>query len=538
MAPARFRLALVLVTAVGAAPGAASPSAQSDWTQHGYDLSNTAYNARETKIRASTVGQLVLKWRFPVDEMVPTTPLVVEGIVYFGTWEGILYALDATTGREVWRFNARDHVGPESAWHQRGIGIRGGLNVTGGRVYFGDTGGYLTAADARTGAVLWRRRLEDHPHVRVFSAPKIHEGRLYIGVSSLEESAIRLDPDYNGYTFRGSVLCLDAETGREVWRFYTIAKAPEQIGTKEGGRPVYGPAGAAVWATPTLDPRRRLLYVATGNAYSGPEEFLEHAEAVIALEMDTGKKRWAHQAEPGASDIYTNERLAGDDEGPDYDFGQSPILFGGPQGNQFLAIGQKSGWMYLLDPETGQKRWETKVGSGGGLGGLEFGSATDGERLFAAIAACEGNVAALEARTGRILWQTWNGVGSSHPPVIIAGPKDDLVVFEGDNRGVLRAYDGATGRVLWRDRFDKGTSIQGGAVVANGMLFVGGGFHSALGGARKGAGNELRAYGLGAASKSMAGSVAAAPSSEREAAAPAQKAATESRCGGAVQGAQ
>lgn len=476
--------------------GSSARPVGSDWPQHGFDLSNSAYNSAETRIRASTVGRLELKWKFAVNEMVPTTPAIVDGLLYFGTWEGIFYALDAETGKEVWRLNAREKVGPESAWKARGIGIRGGITVAGGRVYFGDTAGYLTAADAKTGEEVWRKRIEDHPHVRVFSAAKIFDKRLFIGVSSLEESAIRINPEYDGYTFRGSVLCLDAATGNEIWRFYTIAKKAEQIGTKEGGRPVYGPAGASVWATPTIDPSRRLVYVATGNAYSGPPEQLKLAEAVIALEMDTGKVRWSLQAEPGAKDIYTNERLAGDGEGPDLDFGQSPILFGGSNGAQYLAVGQKSGWMYLLDPDTGRKIWESKVGSGGGLGGLEFGSATDGVRLYAAIAACEGNVTALDAKTGKIIWQTWNGVGASHPPVIIAGPRDDVVVFEGNNRGVLRAYDGKTGRVLWEDRFDPGTNIQGGAVVANGMVFVGGGFHSALGGARTGAGNELRAYGL------------------------------------------
>ena len=197
-----------------------------------------------------------------------------------------------------------------------------------GRVYFGDTGGYLMACDAKTGELLWRKRLENHRHTRVFSAPKIHDGRMYIGVSSLEESAIRVNPDYNGYTFRGSVLCLDLETGDEIWRLYTIEKEPYRIGTKAGNRPVYGAAGASVWATPTLDIAHGMLYVATGNAYSGPEEYLGYAEAVIALEMKTGKVRWHYQAEPGVKDIYTNERLAGHDEGPDLDFASSPILFG------------------------------------------------------------------------------------------------------------------------------------------------------------------------------------------------------------------
>ena len=150
-----------------------------------------------------------------------------------------------------WSFDARARAGAETAWKARGVGIRGGLTVDSGRLYVGDTAGYLMALDAGTGELVWRTRLEDHPHVRVFSAPKIHEGRIYIGVSSLEESAIRVDEQYNGYTFRGSVLALDAATGKQIWRFYTIPVPPQQIGTKQGGRPVFGPAGAAVWATPT-----------------------------------------------------------------------------------------------------------------------------------------------------------------------------------------------------------------------------------------------------------------------------------------------
>jgi polyvinyl alcohol dehydrogenase (cytochrome) len=474
----------------------AGDGARADWPQHGFDLSNHAYNFRERTIRASTVARLKTKWVVPVNEMVPTTPAIVGGIVYFGTWEGILYALEAETGRKVWSFDARARVGDESVWRERGIGIRGGITVDQGRVYFGDTAGYLTVCDARTGQLLWRKRLESHPHVRLFSAAKVFDGRVYIGVSSLEESAVRIDPGYNGYTFRGSVVCLDAKTGDEIWRFYTIDNPATRIAIKDGDRPVYGPAGASVWATPTLDPARRLVYIATGNAYTGPKELLKRAEAIIALEMDTGTVRWELQARPGGDDTYTNERLAGEDEGPDLDFGQSPILFGGTSDGEWLACGQKSGWMYLLEAQTGHKRWETKVGAGGAGGGLQFGSATDGDRLFVAIAAGEGNVSALDARSGRILWQTWNGVGINSAPVIIAGPKDDLVVFEGSNRGTLRAYDAKDGRVVWSYQFTKGTSIQGGAIVANGMVFVGAGYHSALGGARTGAGNELRAFSL------------------------------------------
>jgi polyvinyl alcohol dehydrogenase (cytochrome) len=490
-------VAAAILVAGPAARSATRAAVERNWPGHGFNLANWAWNAEEREIRASTAHRLTMKWRFPVNEMVATTPAVVDGIVYFGTWEGIVYALAAQTGEKRWSFDARALAGSETAWKARGIGIRGGLTVDGGRVYVGDTAGYLMALDAKTGALAWRTRLENHPHVRVFSAAKIYEGRIYIGVSSLEESAIRVDERYNGYTFRGSVVSLDAATGKEIWRLYTIPVPAAQIGTKDGGRPVFGPAGAAVWATPTIDPVRRLVYAATGNAYSGPEEHLKLAEAILAIEMDTGKLRWSNQAMPGAKDIYTNERLGGDDEGPDYDFGSSPILMGGRDNAQFLACGQKSGWLYWLDAATGRKVWETKVGAAGGLGGIEFGMATDGRRIFAAIASGEGNVGAIDSTTGKILWQTWNGVGVNHAPVVIAGPRDDLVVFEGSNRGVLRAFRASDGQKVWEHSFAKGTSIQGGAVVAGGMMFVGGGFHSALGDFRKGEGNELRAFALG-----------------------------------------
>ena len=447
-------------------------------------------------IRASTVTRLKTKWSVQVNEMVPTTPAVVDGIVYFGTWEGVFYAVDEETGRTIWTFDARALAGDETAWRKRGIGIRGGITVNGGRVYFGDTAGYLMACDAKTGRLIWRKRLEQHPHVRVFSAAKTSRG----GSSSAyrlsrNRRSVSIRPTTgtrSGAVFYASTLPPAIKSGGSI----PFQRPPPRLARRKAdGRCLVPPA-------PRFGPRQR----STRNGdyftsppemrYSGPKQFLTRSEAVLALGMDTGKVVWERQARPGADALYTNERLSGEDEGPDLDFGQSPILFGGPHGNQWLACGQKSGWMYLLNAENGAKLWQTKVGAAGGLGGLEFGSATDGDRIFGAIAAGEGNVAALDGRTGKILWQTWNGIGVNHAPVTIAGPKDDLVVFEGSNRGVLRAYDGKDGHVLWSYEFSKGTSIQGGATVANGMVFVGAGYHSALGGGRKGAGNELRAFSL------------------------------------------
>ena len=502
-----FVVAGVLLVAVGCGPrsgdDAAVPARDpvatvspggSAWAEYGFDIHNTNYNSAEQQITASTVARLQTKWVFPVEEMPPSTPSIVDGVVYVGTWAGVVHAVDAATGEEIWRFNARELVGEESAWIERGIGIRSGLNVSDGHVYFGDTGGYLTAVDAADGQLVWRHRLEDHPHTRVFSTPRIHEGRIYVGVSSLEESAIRVNPLYDGYTFRGSVVCLDQETGEEIWRFYTIPVQAAQTGTKYGDRPVYGPSGASVWATVSLDPGRGRVFAATGNPYTGPKEHLGLAEAVLALDMETGELHWSHQAKPGADDLYTNERLEGDDTGPDLDFGSGPLLVGGPDGTRWLAVGQKSGWLYLFDPDTGEKLWETKVGRGGGLGGIEFGSAYDGVNVYSAIAAGTGTLSAIDVETGEIRWETLNDEGVNHAPVTISGPAGDHVVFVGSNRGKLRAYHPDTGEVLWDYQFEGGVSIQGGAAIGEGILVVGAGYHSALGGARPGEHNEVRAF--------------------------------------------
>ncbi len=477
-------------------PVVSTASDGSAWTEFGFDIHNSNYNSAEQQITASTVARLQTKWAFPVEEIPPSTPSIVDGVVYVGTWAGVLHALDAATGEEIWRFNARELAGEESAWIKRGVGIRSGLNVSDGRVYFGDSAGYLMAVDAADGELLWRHRLENHPHTRISATPKIHEGRIYVGVSSLEESAIRVNPLYDGYTFRGSVVCLDQATGAEIWRFYTIPVEATQTGTKYEDRPVYGPSGAAVWATLSLDLGRGLLYAGTGNPYTGPKQHLGLAEAVLALDMETGELRWSYQAKPGADDLYTNERLEGDDTGPDLDFGAAPQLVGGPDGSRWLAAGQKSGWLYLLDPDTGEKLWETKVGRGGGLGGIEFGSAYDGVNVYSAIAAGTGTLSAIDVETGEIVWATLNDEGVNHASVTISGSAGDHVVFVGSNRGKLRAYDPDTGEVLWEYQFSGGVNIQGGAAIGEGILVVGAGYHSALGGARPGEGNELRAFSI------------------------------------------
>lgn len=464
----------------------------SNWTQHGFDIHNSSYNFREQQVVASTAARLQTKWVFPVNEAVVSTPAYVDGVVYFGSWEGIVYAVDADSGEEIWRHDARALVGEESAWAQRGIGIRGGLNVTDGRVYVGDTAGYLTVLDAADGAMVWRERLYDHLHSRLFGAPKVHEGAVYSGVSCLEESSIRLDPLYNGYTFRGSVVRLDAMSGSLAWRFFTIPVEASQIGTKYDDRPVYGPAGVCVWASPAVDPERSTVYVTTGQGYTGPLEHLGHAESLIALDQASGEVRWSWQAAPGASDLYTNERLGGDDEGPGVDFGSAPVLFGGADGNRWIAAGQKNGQVHVFDPASGEKLFDTSIGDGGIL----FGFASDGERIFTGRSFRAGAVTSIDGATGEILWQTDSAEGSTAAPVTLAGPRDDLVVFAGTTAGILQAYDGNTGEVLWSHAFTDGTSIQGGAAIANGMVFVGAGYHSALGGARPGEGNELRAFSL------------------------------------------
>jgi polyvinyl alcohol dehydrogenase (cytochrome) len=467
-------------------------------------------SAPDAGLTAADVPKLALKWSFgfPDASVAWSQPTVAGGRVFVGSQNGTVYALDARSGCIRWTFAAQGGV-------RTAVTIDAAPGATPARVYFGDTAANVYALDADTGRQLWVRRADDHPLARVTASPTLHDGRLFVGVSSYEESQ-GADPQYGCCTFRGSVSALDAATGAVVWKTPLIPDPLQRRGTSTAGVPLWGPSGAGVWSAPTIDPRRRWLYVATGNAYSAPAA--PTTNAVVALDLQSGAVRWIRQVTPG--DVYVSNCRPGnpncpDVVGPDVDFGSPPMLTRTSAGRDLIVIGQKSGLGYALDPDNeGAIVWQYRAGRGGILGGIEWGSAVDGERAYFAVSDVThpqpGGLHAVTLATGAPAWTASplpvacaasRGCNAAQSAALTVIPG---VVFSGSFDGALRAYSTATGAVIWSFDSNKsftavngvpaaGASIGGpGPAVAGGMVFVNSGY-----GAFQGrAGNVLLAFGV------------------------------------------
>lgn len=506
----------------GAATGAASGRCPSSstfsiesgpaWNGWGADVGNTRFqSAADAGLTAEQVPDLELRWAFGFPDATSSwaQPTVVGGRVFVGSQNGTVYALDAGTGCIHWFFSADGGVR---------TAITVGPAVGGGAVvYFGDTSGKAYALDAGSGALLWKTRVEAHPLARITGAPTLHGDRLYVPMSSYEESQ-GARPEYACCTFRGSVTALDTGTGEVVWQSYMIREEPAPRGKSTAGVTLYGPAGVSVWSAPTIDAKRGLVYVGTGNGYTG--DSVPSSDAVVALDLASGRIVWSNQLFP--DDVYVSgcrpnseDPNCSDQSGPDYDFGNSPIIAALPDGRDVIVIGQKSGVGWALDPdEQGEVLWEYRAGVGSALGGIEWGSAVDANHAYFAVADTftrnPGGLHAVDLETGERAWsapppepqcpsgQRCNAAQAAAVTVIPG------VVFSGSNDGVIRAYSTTDGSVLWQADTNReystingvparGASMLGpGPTAAGGMLYAPSGY-GAFGGR---AGNVLLAFGV------------------------------------------
>ncbi len=466
-------------------------------------------SAAAAGITAQQLPHLELKWAlgFPDATSSWAQPTVVGGWVFVGSQNGTVYALDAGTGCIHWYFSADGGV-------RTAISV--GANKDGASVYFADTAAQTYALDAASGRLLWKTKLETHPLARITGAPALYRDRLYVPMSSYEESQ-GARPEYACCTFRGSVSALDAHTGKVLWRTYMIADEARERGKSSSGVTLYGPAGAAIWSSPTIDVKRGLIYVGTGNTYAGVAA--PASDAVVALTL-SGRIKWMKQLYPkdvfitGCRAKSQNPNCA-DQSGPDYDFGNSPILTALPNGKSAIVIGQKSGFGWALDPDReGEILWQYRAGAGGALGGIEWGSAVDDKHAYFAVSdifsPAPGGLHAVNLQTGERAWYA-----PPLPPKCAAGRLCSSaqaaaisvipgVVFSGSNDGTLRAYSTEDGAILWEVDTDhefqtvngvpaRGASMLGpGPTIAGGMLFVPSGY----GGFGGRPGNVLLAYGL------------------------------------------
>ena len=506
-------------TSVGGCTEAAAlmdPLGGRHWSGWGVNAENHRFQpAAHAGLRVDEVPRLTLQWAFgfPESTQAWAQPAVAGGRLFVGSQNGVVYALDAKTGCSHWTYVARGGV-------RTAISI--GALHTGHALYFGDTAANVYAVDASTGAELWRRDVEEHPGARITGAPTLHAGRLYVPVSSIEE-ALAIDPGYGCCTFRGSVVALDAATGEQIWKTFVIPEAPAVRGTGPQGTTLSGPAGAAIWSSPTIDASRGLLYAATGNAYTEPAAAT--SDAIVAIDLDSGEIRWWNQLTPDDAFVMGCQGANANcpsDEGPDHDFGSSPALVTMTNGRDLLVVGQKSGMTYGLDPNQGGAIvWRYRAGAGSALGGIEWGFAVDEEKAYFPVSDLltpePGGLAAVRLTTGELVWYA-----DPPPPICaesgirtgflsgcdaaLAGAVTAIpgVVFSGSNDGGLRAHSAETGEVIWTYDTNRafetvngvpaagGSLNASGPIVVDGMVYVNSGY--AFIGSRPG--NALLAFGV------------------------------------------
>jgi polyvinyl alcohol dehydrogenase (cytochrome) len=314
--------------------------------------------------------------RIPDASVAWSQPTVAAGRVFVGSQNGTVYALDARTGCIRWTYAARGGV-------RTAIAIGPAAASAPSVAYFGDTAANVYGVDAETGRELWVRKADDHPLARVTGSPTFYDGRVYVGVSSYEESQ-GADPQYACCTFRGSVTAFAAATGTVVWRTSLITDPMQRRGTSTAGVPLWGPSGSGVWSAPTI--RRRAAACLRRH-----RQRLQRTAAVVeqCRRRPRSRERCDRMDTAGhAGDIYVSNCRAGNPNcpevnGPDVDFGSPPMLTRTAAGRDLLVIGQKSGVGYALDPDKeGAIVWQYRAGQGGLLGGIEWGSAVDGERAY------------------------------------------------------------------------------------------------------------------------------------------------------------
>jgi polyvinyl alcohol dehydrogenase (cytochrome) len=560
--------AVIVAVWVTSAHSRADPATDPpSWSFWGGDLHNTHFAASETTLGPHNVAQLAPRWTYRTSGSVSAIPTVSEDQVYFTDWGppfgsiglpgGRIYALDRRTGATLWSHRIADYA-PHKFYNLSrsspaiagellifGDWLDGPLEMLAGQIGVDPGPGCATLYAVRRsdGELVWKTTLDSHPTSAVSQSPVVFEGRIYVGVSS-RESALAKFP-YPCCSFRGSMMALDASTGRILWKTYMV---PDN-----GGKPGKFSGGSVWGSSPAIDERRRLVYVATGQNFQVPPALAqcmaEHAadparqqtecldrldppdnrhNAVVALSLDTGEVRWTkkligHDAWNFACDpriIPWIPPVASNCPNPagfDFDFGHAPMLLrvaidGQPR--DVLAIGQKSGVVWGLDPErNGQVLWSTVAGPGGIEGGVEFGAASDGQRVYVQITNVEhtgfrltagrfagqtavgGIWAALDAATGRLLWQTpdpasrlprtglivhpvWGPnlgdgfFGIAMGPLTIANG----VLYGGsmDRRGHMYALDAASGDILWS--FASGGSVMSAPAVVDGTLYWGSGY--------------------------------------------------------------
>lgn len=470
-------------------PPLADPDRGPAWNGWGVDLANTRFQtAKSAGLTAAQIPRLKLKWAFgfPGGASAYGQPAIVSGRVFVGADTGHIYSLDAATGCVYWSFRTKASVRTAMT-----VGPVKGHGSSRYAVFFADLKSNVYGLDAHNGELLWISHVEENYAARITAAPALFNGQLFVPISKWEANSAKT-LDYPCCTVRGSIVALDANTGNRLWKRYVIEEEPKPVRKNSIGTQLFAPAGGSVWNTPTVDAKRRAIYFGTGDASTEPAA--KTTDAVIALDMNTGKVRWVYQTLANDTYILGCTGPARTENcpavlGPDLDIGSSPILTELPGGKRVLLAATKGGDVFGLDPDrNGALLWKVNVAPGPGSG-VVWGGATDNKAAYFGLSG--GGVAAAQLTNGERIW--FNPLPARPGPGNRAGNQAAVtategVVFAGGRDGVLHALSTTDGHILWE--FDTsrefktvnkvaahgGSLVAPGPVVAGGMLFIGSGY--------------------------------------------------------------
>ena len=502
VALAKAALISILLLVVTLSARSRSPESESgQWRIAGQNLSNTWNQPAEHSINVGNVKGLNPKWVFTTGGDVSATPTVDGDAVYFPDWSGNLFAVKKESGQLIWSHKISEYDGVEGAIS------RVSPAVDGNQVIIGDilnskqvhNGANVISVDRQTGTIQWMTQVDTHPAAIITGSPVVFHGMVYIGISSSEET-LALNPAYPCCSFRGSIVALDEKSGAMLWKTFDMPDNGGQVG---------GYSGGAIWQPPAIDPKRGTLFAGTGNNYTAPAdvEACQNAtptancaaaddffDTALALDLKSGQIKWSKRLETidtftGTCGFGTARPPSGTPNCPvpssqDFDFGGAgPNLVG-----NIVGFGQKSGIYWALNPDNGDIIWSTLVGAGGTLGGIEWGTATDGKRIYVAIADSNhvpytltsgqqitwGSWSALDVATGKILWQTADPtVGTIDTGSVSVA---NGVMYAGSYSGQMYAFDAGTGQILWN--FASGGSVIDGPSIADGVIYWGSGYRN------------------------------------------------------------
>jgi len=466
---------------------------------------NASNTASLTVPGPKLTGKLKLKWTFTTGGDVSARAAVVNDVAYFPDWGGNIWAVNAGNGKLLWGHQISDYGLPAGTVSRTSPAVVNGIVYIGTQYVSSGPTGWVLAINAANGALVWKTRpVTTNPFPVVTASPTVVNGVVYVGMTSDEEFAAAAGTYSQCCSVSGSLVALSAASGALLWRFDTVPS---------------GYSGGAVWGgNPVVDVARNTVFIGTGNNYTDPTDPAyvtcislggtsatcqspdNHADSILGIDITTGLVKWSKRMETWSqygvtdgSDFWNvacafNGTNCPRSPGPDYDFGSAPneITYSTPKGPKtIIGAGQKSGIYYALDPDTGAELWHTQVGPGSSLGGMEWGSASDGTRIYVALsnfygipyqAGNAGSWAALDPATGAILWQVADPNGAIDiGPVAVSGG----IVFVGSMAGsptaeTMFALDAATGKTL--SSFAAGSSVNAGATIVQQTVYWGSGY--------------------------------------------------------------